>query len=485
MRLAAFRTFFAFVGLLSLVASTAAARPFYFDTFTANYGITSGDDLFACGVCHRLWEGTGGRNPYGLLIEQELYTGKTISDAILSAELVDSDLDGFTNVDEITIHETLPGYSCDNYDLAFGGLPGNFQSLIEPGVPTCLEPKDLEVTPAGVSFITEVGDVGQQTVLLTNNGFSSPVTVTGISFVPSQPATISIVAPSLPVAIPVGSSEAIDISFTPVATSIIGTTLRITSDDPDEPTIDVLVSATGFVIVLASADDRANCLKDVSKSLQKYSKTHLKEWARCYTDEAQGKACDTGKRDLKVQKAEVKLRRVVGGDRDKSCEARELLPSLLGYPSTCPSPCGTIDLIAISDIAECLVCQQEAATSAMLSATSGVTPPDFPSAGANLLVAKCARQLSKGVEKSVPKIHKTLAACELSNITAVSPVDCAAANAAEIAKRQSFANSRLDKCKDTTGLEGCSFGVGADPNCLGDAALSIASDLVDLTFGLE
>lgn len=465
----------------ALSALPSSARPFYFDTLTTFYGYMPGDDLYACGVCHRRWEGTGARNPYGLAIEQQLYLGKSITDAILSVELVDTDLDGFDNGDELATHGTLPGYSCDTFDLVINP-PANFQSLIEPFVATCLEPKDLKVTPLLLSFSAELGTMQTLSATLINNGSVSPIVVSDLELVPPH-ATLSINAPALPLAIPVGSSAAVNVTFEPATTSSIMSTLRITSDDPDEPTIDVPVSAAGFFVPLATKSVRAACLGTVTKRLQKYSKTYFKEWARCYVDEAFGRACDVGRRDLKVEKAEEKFRSFVGGERDKDCDG--LTASLLGLAETCGGSCDYIDLNTITDIADCLVCQQEAAMSAMLSATMGVTPPDLPTPAASSLAAKCQKQLNKGLEKGITKIHKILAACELENITATTPVDCEVANAAEIAKIQEKAISRFDKCKDTTGLEGCPFEVGADASCLGDASLTIADDLVDTTFGIE
>lgn len=474
----------AFVAALAtlLLGSSAMARPIYFDTLTAMYGINSGDDLYACGICHRRWEGTGGRNPYGLAIEQQLYVGKTISDAILSVELDDTDLDGFTNVDELTVHGTLPGYSCDNFDQVINPPP-NFQSLIEPFVTTCLEPQDLKVTPPVLSFLTKLGAMGTQTVTLTNNGAVSPITVSAIDFFPGPDPTLSLTAPTLPLVIPVGGSAAVDVTFEPATTSVLMSALRVTSDDPDEPTIDVPITAIGFFVPLAPSSARAACLGSVTKRFQKYSKTNFKEWVRCYVDEAFGRACDTGRRNLKVQKAAATLRRFVGGERDKDCAG--LTASLLGLPATCGGSCDHLALATIADFADCLVCTQDAAMASMFSASMGVTPPDVPDAAASTLAAKCQLQLNKGLQQGITKIHKTLAACEVANITSGTPVDCSAVNAADIDQIQSKTDARLGRCKDTTGLGGCAFGMGADPSCLGDASAAIAGGLVNTTFGLE
>ena len=65
------------IGLTLLAATPAAARPPYFDALTARYGFAEGDRLFACGVCHYKWEGTGARNPFGASVQQQLYVGKS------------------------------------------------------------------------------------------------------------------------------------------------------------------------------------------------------------------------------------------------------------------------------------------------------------------------------------------------------------------------------------------------------------------------
>ena len=111
------------------LARGAAARPLYFDNLVGIYGLTPADDIHACGVCHRLWTGTGARNPYGSAIEAQLYLAKPIATAIADVAALDTDGDGFTNGDELGIHRTLPAYSCSNYLLA-EDPPPTFQSLI-------------------------------------------------------------------------------------------------------------------------------------------------------------------------------------------------------------------------------------------------------------------------------------------------------------------------------------------------------------------
>ena len=73
--------------MLGLVlGGRAEARPTYFEVFTARYGITPSDRTYACGNCHIRWTGTGARNPFGTAVEQQLYIGKSITQALEDIE---------------------------------------------------------------------------------------------------------------------------------------------------------------------------------------------------------------------------------------------------------------------------------------------------------------------------------------------------------------------------------------------------------------
>ncbi|MDX2169960.1 MAG: hypothetical protein SF182_23020 [Deltaproteobacteria bacterium] len=474
----------AVVAVLLAVAGPAAARPLYFDTFTSLYGLSPGDDLYACGVCHRNWNGTGARNPFGVAIEQQLYISKPITDAILAVESADTDGDGFSNVDEITVHGTLPGYACDTFDLAFN-TPVNFQSLITPGVPSCLEPKDIRVTPADLSFVTEVGGSHTEIVTIANYGQDDPITVSSAGFFGPHDASLSLLAPAAPFVIPVGGSATLEVTFTPTMSLAAGATLRIVSDDPDEPTIDLSVTALGIVIPRAPAPTRAACLGAIDKQYRKYAKTNLSEWTRCLTDEVSGRACDVGRRDLRLQAAEERLRSYVGGSKDKLCAGASLSPTLAGLPTTCPAPCDGIAVTNMLHLADCLVCTQAAVTDAMLSATYGVTPPDLPPAVASLQARSCQKSIAKAMTKGILGVQKTLAACELANITAGSPIDCQATHAADLADAAADVDGAVARCKDSTGLQACVYQPMPDPMCLSDTAVAGGVSLVGVSFGVE
>src|SRR4030095_7123521 len=100
---------------------------------------------------------------------QQLYLGKPISPAIDAAVLQDPDGDGFASLEEITTHETLPGYSCANFFDAIEA-PNDWHTFITPGVPSCLEPKDIRAAPTVLNLTTDAGSQISRTLTIFNNG---------------------------------------------------------------------------------------------------------------------------------------------------------------------------------------------------------------------------------------------------------------------------------------------------------------------------
>lgn len=474
----------AIVACICSHAGSAPARPLYFDNFVSQYGFSPGDDLYSCGVCHRNWNGTGARNPYGFAVEQQLYIGQSISSAIVAVEPMDTDLDGYTNLEELTVYGTLPAYSCDNFSLAFN-TPANFQSLITPGVPSCLEPMDLRVTPMTVAFVTQTGKQSSVEVELINNGTDEPIEVYDVELLPGSQPSLSFSGAAVPMVIPVDGRETYTLTFAPTEATAFAATLRITSDDPDQPIIDVAISALGVTFPLAPAVDRAACLKVVDRQTQGYAKTALREWERCYLDEARGRACDAGRRTQKIANAGAALFSRVGGAKDVACAGKSLNPVLLGVPTVCGGGCSQIAVTSIARYADCLHCRADVSTADGLAASFGVRPPDLPNAIVSKLAAACQKKVIKGMRKAVGKIHRTLSRCAYDNILAAVPVDCAAVTAAAVAAEQARVNAIPTRCADTTGLLGCPFDAMPSETCLGDAALAFGSGLAGQTFGID
>jgi len=475
---------FAVLCVSLVVPAVVGARPVYFDTLRSTYGILDEENLDTCGVCHFLWEGTGARNPYGFAVEQQLYLGKTIAQSLADVEAADSDFDGFTNVDEILTYMTLPGYSCDNFQDALGA-PLGYDTYITPLVASCLEPLDIRVLPEAFALSTFVDSVATFDVLVINNGTDVAIDVSSYGFVTGDPQ-LSINGPAAPFSIPVDGSVVLQVEFSPTGPIFINDSVTIASNDPDENPVDISFTAFAINQSLAPAEFRAACFKQVNKAYRKYTKTQQRLWGDCYTDEVQGVACDTGKRDLRLEKAEAKLRSVVGGDKDKACGPQGLNGLNLGLSLQCGGSCSAIVQNTLTDYADCLVCRMDSARDDMLTAAVGTVPPDLPAnTAATSGAASCQERLQRATQKGIGKIQKTLADCELANITAVAPVDCATDNTEALTKSQDKTNAQLDKCSDTTGLAGCLFEMVPDPTCLGDTTLTIGGDLVNATFGLD
>jgi K319L-like, PKD domain len=89
--------------IISLTASTAEAYSSYTTSFNAEYGTAGtngGSTMGSCITCHVNSNGTGGYNSYG----NDWKPGKNYS----AIEGLDSDDDGYTNIDEILV-DTFPG----------------------------------------------------------------------------------------------------------------------------------------------------------------------------------------------------------------------------------------------------------------------------------------------------------------------------------------------------------------------------------------
>jgi hypothetical protein len=470
--------------LLGGLAQPVAARPTYFEVFTQKFGLLEGvDRLHACGVCHYRWEGTGARNPFGTSVEQQLYLQKPISDAIDAAVPQDPDGDGFTSLEEIETHATLPGYSCANFFDAIEP-PLDWHTFIIPGVPSCLEPKDIRAAPTVLNLNTDAGKQASGTITIYNNGKDDPIQVLSYALLPGAGASLSLQGPPAPFTLAVGGTAEIEVLFAPPVATLENTALEIESDDPDEPTLGIGVTAIGRVQPLAPADERADCLKDVDREARELTKKHTKEWARCHGDEVAGLACDAGARDRKLLGASAKLHDAIGGPKDKRCAGADLRPRQVGQPEACGGGCGSIALRNFGDLADCLACRQEQASGAMLAAALGAAPPDVP-ASTSRDAARCASKLLKALGKGIAKTQQILGRCELDNVTASPPQDCEAALAGDLERVRADVDASLARCDDVEGLAGCYAGKEADPACLGEAAVAIGAGLVDVSFGLE
>jgi hypothetical protein len=466
-------------------AGTASARPVYFDTLKSHYAIADDSNLDACGVCHFKWTGTGARNPYGSTVEQQLYIGKSILQSIEAVENMDPDGDGYTSGDEIINFMTLPGYSCDNFTSAVGA-PTGYDEYIEPNVPTCLDPLDIRVAPSGLGAIIYVGEVRTMQAIVYNNGSTETIEVTDYSLLPGAPAALSVSGPALPFSIPVGGNVTIDVIFAPTSSLLSNSTLRITSNDPDEGNVDIPVTVFAIADPTVAGPLREPCFATISKATAKYTKTHLRAWSDCYLEELAGRACDTGDRDYRIGKAAAKMASVIGGEKDKTCNGAGLTAASLGFPATCAPGCEDISIASVSDIPTCLVCMQDLVMEGVLRDGAGTAPPDLPP---NIITDaeaySCQERILKSLQKGLSKMVSMISSCELEALLADGGGTCAAQLTDELDELRASIDQSVGKCTVTTDLLGCRFeGMSPDPLCLGLAAEELAIELTNAEFAL-
>ena len=170
--------------------SSADARPTYFLEMTRQFEVPEGTPVHECIVCHLNYTGTGTRNPFGFSVQQHLYTGKSIHDALTLVASLDSDNDGYTNDEELRVYLTQPGFSCDNFEDA-RGEPLDFDASVTPGVATCREPVEIEVLPTTAGFVTDAGTTDTFTIDIWNLGYSADLTITDL---PDGPGVETVVA---------------------------------------------------------------------------------------------------------------------------------------------------------------------------------------------------------------------------------------------------------------------------------------------------
>ena len=116
-----------------------------------------------------------------------------------------------------------------------------------------VEGKHISVVPSVIDFgFVEVKDDRIRTISISNIG-SEDLTIMTISD-PDMPFSFAGL-PELPLVIPTGSSEYLNISFTPAERNEFNSSFMITSNDEDNPEISVLLNGNG--LILSHADSGA------------------------------------------------------------------------------------------------------------------------------------------------------------------------------------------------------------------------------------
>ena len=96
----------------------------------------------------------------------------------------------------------------------------------------------------------------------------------------------------------------------------------------------------------------------------------------------------------------------------------------------------------------------------------------------------CQKKLLAAQQRGILKAQKALGRCEVANVDSAGPLDCATELARELDAVRAAADGATGRCKDTSGMAGCRFVAEPDPACLGEAAVDIASEIVDAALGL-
>lgn len=200
----------------------------------------------------------------------------------------------------------------------------------------------------------------------------------------------------------------------------------------------------------------AKCASAVANGEERYRKTYQKEWDKCYAVEAAGLTCDATSRDVRIAKAEGKLRAKIGGEKDRVCAGQNITPITLGHGNSCPVPCATTVLFDMADVASCAVCVSKAVTSETLNAAYGVRPPAVPGT-APTLALKCQKTLAKAAGGLALGWTRALSTCEDGNVRGVNvpPLDCSTDPDGGIARAKAKSASRVASCTSFTGLGGC------------------------------
>jgi hypothetical protein len=228
--------------------------------------------------------------------------------------------------------------------------------------------------------------------------------------------------------------------------------------------------------VFVETDEKtiAACRKNIDKLQAKYFKTYLKEWSDCFAAEASSLPCDGVSLASAISAGQTRLHDRLGGAGDKKCAGASLTPSSLGLGSYCPSPCASVVLFDLGDIADCSICLSEAVADAALEAAYGTLPPTVPGSVSFGATQDCQEAFGRAAARLASTWASTLLKCEGANASGKNdpPVDCSLDPSGKITRAQDSAADRVDSCTAYAGIEGCAETPGdnaAKYQCLEDA----------------
>jgi hypothetical protein len=108
---------------------------------------------------------------------------------------------------------------------------------------------EIDVIPTTHNYGLVVTNTTASRTFAVRNMGSADLQVSSASLIGGEAAEFAITSGGAPFTVAPGATHDIVVGFTPTSTGPKATTLRLTSDDQDEPTIDVALSGTGTVLV--------------------------------------------------------------------------------------------------------------------------------------------------------------------------------------------------------------------------------------------
>lgn len=163
-----------------------------------------------------------------------------------------SPISGLTNLTRLYLISNP--LNCPAYDtylpLIETNNPGIYLTY-DPRPEECDNQPDIDVSP----LIYDFGDVklfSSRSVLLTiSNMGNSDLTINSIDFTPDSNSCFAITSsPTLPFTIAPEDSNNVEITFEPTTENIFNATLEISSDDTDEPIVEVDLVGAGVKVAL-------------------------------------------------------------------------------------------------------------------------------------------------------------------------------------------------------------------------------------------
>lgn len=120
--------------------------------------------------------------------------------------------------------------------------------VYEANIPGLYNPSpDITVIPATHNFGNVfIGGTATLNLVIRNDG-SQNLSVTGISLIGGNAAEFGVNTSAVPFTLSAGASQVVPVSFTPASAGAKNTTLRITSNDPNENPFNVALSGAGVI----------------------------------------------------------------------------------------------------------------------------------------------------------------------------------------------------------------------------------------------